>query len=81
MTLSSSTILGQAEPGRDGNEGVFWILQIFSITVASPSDCLASYLDSNLGVFPLSRNAVGIFYSPSSLGYTIMGKATKYFKS
>ena len=41
-TLSGATTLGQSQPGSKGNEGVFRIPQSFSITVASPSDCLGS---------------------------------------
>ena len=40
-----------------------------SITGTSTSDCLVSYLGHSLGgVLPLSRGAVGVFYSPRRLG-------------
>ena len=69
-TLSGATIPGQSEPGSDGNKGVLRIPQSSSITGASPSDCLVSYLGHSLsGVLPLYREAVGVFYSPSRLGY------------
>ena len=41
--LSGATILGQSEPGSNGNEGVIRIPQSPSITGTSPSDCLVSY--------------------------------------
>ena len=40
-----------------------------SITGTSPSDCLVSYQDIvEGGVLPYSKDAVGVFYSPSRLG-------------
>ena len=42
-TLLGATSSGQSEPGSNDNEGVLHILQSFSITGASPSDCLVSY--------------------------------------
>ena len=61
---------GQSEPGSNGNEGVLRIPQGPSITGISPSDCLVSYPGHSLGVgvLPLCRGAVGVFYSPSRLG-------------
>ena len=50
-TLSSATTPGQSGPGSDGNEGVFNIPQIFSITGISPSECLVSYPGHSLGEF------------------------------
>ena len=48
ITLSVSTIPGQSRPESDGYEGVFRISQSCSITEASPSDCLVSYLGHSL---------------------------------
>ena len=42
-TLSGATTLGQSGRGSDGNEGALYIPQSFSITEASPSDCVLSY--------------------------------------
>ena len=47
-SLSSATTPGQSGPESDGNEGVFRIPQSFSITGASLSDCLVSYLGFSL---------------------------------
>ena len=43
-TLSGATTPDLSGPGRDGNNGVLCIPQSSSITGASPSDCLVSYL-------------------------------------
>ena len=68
-TLSGATTPVRSGPGSDDNEGVLYIPLSYSITGASPSDCLVSYLGHSLGgVFPLCRDAVGVFYSPSKLG-------------
>ena len=40
--LSGATILGQSEPGSNGNEGVPRIPQSPSITGTSLSDCIVS---------------------------------------
>ena len=66
LTLDSSP--GLSEPGSNGNEGVLRIPQNSSITEASPSDCLVSYLGHLLGVLLLSRDAAGVFYRPNWLG-------------
>ena len=47
--LSGATILGQSEPGSNGNEGMLCISQSTSITETLPSDCLESYLGHSLG--------------------------------
>ena len=39
-TLSGATTPGQSVPGSDGNEGLLHIRQSFSVSGASPSDCL-----------------------------------------
>ena len=69
-TLSDSTTLGQRGPGSDGNKEILHIPQS-SRTKVSPSDGLMSYPWHLLvlgGVLPLSRDAVGVFYSSSWLG-------------
>ena len=43
MALSGATIPGQSGPGSNGNEGLLFIPQSFSITGTSPIDCLVSY--------------------------------------
>ena len=72
-TLSGATTLGHSEPGSDGNERVLRIPQNSSITGASASDCSMSYPGHSLGegILPLRTDAVGVFYSPSRLGYII----------
>ena len=62
-SLSCSINPGQSGPRSDGNEGV---------PRASPSDCLMSVQDIHLGVLPICWDAVGLFYSPSQLGYIIL---------
>ena len=49
-TLFGATTPGQSWAGSDGNEGVLRIPQSSSITEASPSDCLVSYLGHSFGV-------------------------------
>ena len=53
IRLIDKTLLGAATPGQsgpasDGNKEVFCVPQSFSITGASPSDCLVSYLGHSL---------------------------------
>ena len=71
--ISSATTLGQSRPTSNGNEGVVCFPQSTSITGALPSDCLMSYQDIRWsgggGVLFLCRDAVGVFYSPSWLGW------------
>ena len=47
-TLSGATTPGQSGPGSNGNEGVLHIPKISSITGASSSDGLMSYLGHSL---------------------------------
>ena len=56
-TLSGATTPGQSGPGSDGNEGVHRISQSSSVTAASPSDCLVSYIQDNCwrSLTPLQR--------------------------
>ena len=70
MTLSGATTPGKNGPGSEGIEGVLHIPQNFSITGTSPSYCLESYpgYSSEVGLLPLSRGVVGVFYNPSRLG-------------
>ena len=65
ITLSDATSPGQSGPGSDDNEGVFCIPQSSRIILTSLSDYLATYQDTRLGAFPLCRDTVGVFYSPS----------------
>ena len=63
-TLSGATTPGQSGPENDGNEEVLRILQSSSITGASPSDCLLSYLgDTLVRSYPSAENVVRVFYS------------------
>ena len=48
-TLSGDTTPGQSGPGSDGNKEVLHIPQSFSISGASPSNCLVSYSGHFLG--------------------------------
>ena len=69
-TLSGATTLGLSGPGSNGNKRVHSISKSSSITGASPSACLVSYLGPLLGGgLPLCRDAVGVFFSPSWLGW------------
>ena len=68
-TLSGATAPSQSEPGSNNNEGVLHIPQSSSITGASPSGSLVSYPGHSLvGVLPVYRDAVGVFYNPQSTG-------------
>ena len=70
-TLSDATTPDQRGSERNGNEGVLCITQNSSITGASPSNCLVTYPGHSwVGVLPLSRDAVSVFYSRSQLGYS-----------
>ena len=75
MTISIWTIDGellQSISGSNGNESVLHNSQSFR-TGASPSGGLVLYPELNWkeGVFPLYRNAVGVFYKPSRQGLHI----------
>ena len=73
-TLSGAATLGLSGPGNDGYKGVLLIPQSFSITRASPSDCLVSYPGHELeDSYRLCRDAVGVFYSPSRQGHAVLG--------
>ena len=50
-TQSGATTLRQSRPGSDGNGGVLRIPQSSSITAASLSDCLITYIDTRWRVF------------------------------
>ena len=58
----------------DGNEGVLRIPQSSSITKTSPSDCLVLYPGHSLGVgvLPMCRDLVGVFYSQSQLSKPLL---------
>ena len=68
-TLSGATTLDQCWPGSNGNE------RVLHIPGVSLSDCLVLYPGHLLGgvVLPFCRDAVGIFYSSSRLGWCILG--------
>ena len=70
--LSGATIPGQSGPGSDGNEGVLCILQSFSITGTSSSDCLVSYpgLLSEWGSYPSAE--VQSVYSTAPADWAII---------
>ena len=55
-TLSGATTSGQSGPGSNGNKGVLCIPQSSSITGASTSDFLVSYLGHSLGeLYPFAE--------------------------
>ena len=57
----------------DGNERVLHIPQTSCVTVASPLGYFVSYSGHSYeGVLLLCRDAVGVFCSPSRLGYAIL---------
>ena len=64
-TLSGATPPGQSGPGSNENKEVLRIPQNSSITEASPSDSLVSFLGLSLseGVLLLCRDAISIFKS------------------
>ena len=77
--------MGQSGPESGDNKGVLYISQSSSITGSSPSDVWVSYTGYSLevlhrvlvpypghllvGLLPLCREAVGVFYLPSRLGH------------
>ena len=67
FSLNGVTTPSQSGPGSNGSWGVLHIPQSSSITGTSPLDCLVSYQDTcwvGGGILSLSREAVGVFYSP-----------------
>ena len=73
--LSGATTPGQSGPGNDDNEEVLCIPQSFRITGTSPSDFLVSHPGHSLmGILPLCRGAVGVFYGPIRLGKKYVGR-------
>ena len=69
-TLTDAPIPGESQLGSNGNEGVLHIPKSPRIEALS-SDSLASYPGYSLGrgSYPLDRDAVSIFYSPSWLSW------------
>ena len=60
---------GQSGPGSNGNEGVHCIPQGPIITGTSPSDLIRIISRTLIvGILPLCRGAVSVFYSPSQMG-------------
>ena len=76
-TLSGATTLGQSGPGSGSNEGVLHIPKS-SRSGDSPPDYFESYPGHALGggVLRLCRGAVGVFYSPSRLGFLALMRNT-----
>ena len=66
-TLSGVTTPGQSGLGSNGNEGVLRIPQSYSITEASSSDYLVSYIGVE-GILLLCKDAIGVFCCLSWLG-------------
>ena len=67
--LSGATTLDQSGTGSNGNEGVLRMPKSPSITWTSLSDCQMQ--DTHLvmvGVLPLCRSPVSVFYKPSRRG-------------
>ena len=66
-TLSGASTSSQNGPRGNGNEDVLHIPQI-----ATSSDCLISHREHLLGggILSFYRDAVGVFYSCSRLGWT-----------
>ena len=75
-TLSSVTTPSQSGRGSNGNDGILHVPQSSRIE-ASSSDCVVSYPGHSLGVgvLPLCRDAVSVFYSPIRLTYINSGAA------
>ena len=74
MALFGAPTPGQSGPGSNGNKGVLRIPQSPSIAGTSLSDCLVSHLaHTSVGVLPLCRGAVSVFYSPSRRSKLTMG--------
>ena len=69
-SLTGTTTPDRSGLGSNGNKGVLYISQS-SRTEASFSDGLVSYPGRLLevGVFSHERDKVGVFYSPSQLGW------------
>ena len=66
MPLSGATKPGQSAPGSNGNEGVLRIPQNLQHYWNLAIKLFRTLI--GMGVLPLSRDAVGIFYSPNRLG-------------
>ena len=64
-TLSGATTPGQSGPRSDANEKVLRIPQSSSITGASTSDCLVSYLGHKLGTYPSAEMQSVYFTAPA----------------
>ena len=66
---------GQSEPGSNGNEGAFHILQIFKAG-ASPSDTLALYPGHSLlgSLTPLQWWSILLEYSTAAANWAVLGK-------
>ena len=73
-TLSGATTPSQSGPGSNGIEEILRIPRRTSFTGTSGSNCLVSLSEHALwrGVLPLCRSAVGVFCSPSWLGWDVL---------
>ena len=69
MTLSSATTPGQSAPRNDDNEGVLHISQNLTVSGASPSVCLMSYLGHFLGVGSYPSAEMQSVYSTTLMFY------------
>ena len=68
-TQSDATTLGQTGLGSHRNKGILRISQSSRITGVLPFRLFSVILTTLVwGVLPLSRDAVGVLYSPSRLG-------------
>ena len=73
-TISGATTPGQSRPESNGNERVLHIPQISKAGVM-PSDDLMPYPGHTLreGSYHFCRDAVGVLYSPSWVGFFFQG--------
>ena len=62
-TLSDATTPDKSGPGNNGNEGVLRIPQSSSITGASPTDYLVSYLGHSLEEFYSSAEMQLVYFT------------------
>ena len=62
-TLTGATKPGYSGPESNGNEGVLHIPQSSSISGASPSDCLVSYLGHLLEEFYPSAEMQSVYHA------------------
>ena len=73
-TLSGATTLGQCGPGSNGNERVLHIPQISKAGGLLSDNSIYPGHSLVVGVLPLCRDPVSVFYSPSQLGFIDGGR-------